>query len=276
MTTYEEQLKISKTTITFVTSLIAGGVAGTSVDIALFPLDTLKTRLQAKQGFIKSGGFSGLYKGIFPVMIGSAPTGIKTKTQCRISERYHSLVHMGAASLAEMVACLIRVPMEVVKQRKQALILNNRDINLRLLYRGYWSTVVRDMPFSLIQFPIWECFKKIWSSNVNREIFPVESAVCGAFAGGISATITTPLDVIKTRIMLAHKNTEASNLKILNVLQDVYNEKGFRGLYAGVGPRVIWITMGGFIFFGAYEKAKTIVTKYLFDPFISNKESIKY
>lgn len=53
----------------------AGGLAGTSVDVALYPLDTLKTRLQARQGFRKSGGFSGLYKGIVPVLIGSAPTG---------------------------------------------------------------------------------------------------------------------------------------------------------------------------------------------------------
>lgn len=41
----------------------------------LHPLDTLKTRLQSKQGFVKSGGFSSLYKGILPVIIGSAPTG---------------------------------------------------------------------------------------------------------------------------------------------------------------------------------------------------------
>lgn len=272
MTTNEERLKVSGTKCTLITSLIAGGLAGTSVDIALFPLDTIKTRLQAKHGFIKSGGFSGLYKGILPVMIGSAPIaslffvtyeGIKSITQCKVPVKYHSFLHMGAASLAEMVACLIRVPIEVVKQRKQALLLNKRDISLTLLYRGYWSTVVRDMPFSLIQFPIWEYFKKVWGSNMNREILPVESAICGAFAGGISATITTPLDVTKTRIMLAHKTTSVSNLKILYILQDVYSEKGFRGLYAGVGPRVIWITLGGFIFFGTYEEAKTIVIKYI-------------
>jgi hypothetical protein len=30
----------------FFTALLAGGCAGTSVDVALFPLDTIKTRLQ--------------------------------------------------------------------------------------------------------------------------------------------------------------------------------------------------------------------------------------
>ncbi|KOC65335.1 S-adenosylmethionine mitochondrial carrier protein, partial [Habropoda laboriosa] len=249
----------------------AGGLAGTSVDVILFPLDTLKTRLQSKQGFIKSGGFSNLYKGLLPVLVGSAPSAslffvtyesLKTVTQCVVPEKYHSFLHMGSASLAEMVACLIRVPVEVIKQRKQALILDIRDINLRMLYCGYWSTILRDMPFSLIQFPIWEHLKKIWSSNMNRDILPVESAVCGAIAGGISATITTPLDVIKTRIMLSNRNENASKLKILYILEDVYTEKGLHGLFAGVGPRVIWITIGGFIFFGTYEVARTIITKY--------------
>ena len=50
-------------------------MAGTSVDILFFPLDTLKTRLQAPQGFVKAGGFQGVYKGLGSVVVGSAPGG---------------------------------------------------------------------------------------------------------------------------------------------------------------------------------------------------------
>ena len=39
----------------------------------LFPLDTVKTRLQAPQGFLKAGGFKGIYKGIGPVMACTGP-----------------------------------------------------------------------------------------------------------------------------------------------------------------------------------------------------------
>lgn len=53
----------------------AGGAAGTSVDLLFFPIDTVKTRLQSPQGFIKAGGFKGIYKGIGSVVVGSAPGG---------------------------------------------------------------------------------------------------------------------------------------------------------------------------------------------------------
>jgi hypothetical protein len=36
----------------------------------LYPLDTLKTRLQSSQGFIKSGGFRGVYNGLNVAMTG--------------------------------------------------------------------------------------------------------------------------------------------------------------------------------------------------------------
>lgn len=128
------------------------------------------------------------------------------------------------------MACLIRVPVEVIKQRKQAFILDQGRSNLRLLYRGYWSTVLRDMPFSLIQFPIWEYFKKTWADYVQRNIFPIEGAICGAFAGSIAAALTTPLDVAKTRIMLFDRKTfDSSKINVSSILAAVYKDKGIPG-----------------------------------------------
>jgi solute carrier family 25 (mitochondrial S-adenosylmethionine transporter), member 26 len=46
-----------------------------TVDLCLYPLDTVKTRMQAPGGFFKSGGFKGIYRGIGAVAIGSVPGG---------------------------------------------------------------------------------------------------------------------------------------------------------------------------------------------------------
>lgn len=54
-------------------------MAGTAVDLLFFPIDTVKTRLQSAQGFVKAGGFRGIYKGVGSVVVGSAPGGMHGK-----------------------------------------------------------------------------------------------------------------------------------------------------------------------------------------------------
>lgn len=49
------------------------------VDLTLFPLDTMKTRLQSQQGFYKAGGFRGIYAGVPSAAIGSFPNGKKVR-----------------------------------------------------------------------------------------------------------------------------------------------------------------------------------------------------
>lgn len=41
---------------------LCGATAGLAVDLGLYPLDTIKTRLQSKQGFIAAGGLRNIYK----------------------------------------------------------------------------------------------------------------------------------------------------------------------------------------------------------------------
>ena len=41
-----------------------------AVDLILFPLDTIKTRLQSATGFTRSGGLSSIYSGIASTLIG--------------------------------------------------------------------------------------------------------------------------------------------------------------------------------------------------------------
>jgi solute carrier family 25 (mitochondrial S-adenosylmethionine transporter), member 26 len=63
----------TSSSVAFLTALIAGGMAGTTVDVALFPIDTIKTRLQSPQGFLAAGGFRGIYQGLGAAAVGSAP-----------------------------------------------------------------------------------------------------------------------------------------------------------------------------------------------------------
>ena len=159
-----------------------------------------------------------------------------------------------ASSSAEVIACTIRVPVEVIKQRMQVGIY--RDMNVISvfykilksegpsgLYKGFTATIKREIPFSAIQFPIYETLKSNFAGDDR-----IKMALCGSIAGGTTALLTTPLDVIKTRTMLNSSNQADPTLR------NVWTEGRVRSLFAGAIPRVLWVSIGGFVFFGVYEK----------------------
>lgn len=70
-------------------TLLAGAFAGLVVDTSLYPVDTIKSRLQSKQGFSKAGGFSHLYRGLPPVLAGSLPNGKYKLVNSPTTQSYH-------------------------------------------------------------------------------------------------------------------------------------------------------------------------------------------
>ncbi|QSZ35909.1 hypothetical protein DSL72_007031 [Monilinia vaccinii-corymbosi] len=267
----------------FTPALLAGALAGTTVDLTLFPLDTLKTRLQSSVGFLASGGFTGVYRGVGSAIIGSAPgaalffcTYEATKTAlarrrdasgAHVSARGSVIEHMVAASLGEVAACAVRVPTEVIKQRAQAGQYSSSLLTLqailgqykhigitgvwRELYRGWSVTIMREVPFTIIQFPLWESMKAYRKRGSGRDtVSAVESGLMGSLAGAVAAGATTPLDVLKTRMMLGK---EKKPMRVL--LKEIIARDGPKAFFAGIGPRVMWISIGGAIFLGSYQWA---------------------
>jgi solute carrier family 25 S-adenosylmethionine transporter 26 len=64
----------------------------------------------------------------------------------------------------------------------------------------------------------------------------------------VAAAVTTPLDVLKTRVMLS---TERQ--RVWDVVSGILRQHGVRPFFAGIGPRVMWISIGGAVFLGSYQ-----------------------
>lgn len=256
--------------------LLSGAFAGLAVDLSLFPLDTIKTRLQAKGGFFANGGFRGIYNGMGSIAAGSAPGAalfFLTYEACKKNLPVHNdtMLAIISGSIAESLACLVRTPTEVVKQRAQTTLSTSswRILQSILttdgvagLYRGFGGTLAREIPFVAIQFPLWEALKRAAVRERGASLphpleaaavpaSPAEAAICGALAGGIAAALTTPLDVVKTRLMLA-------KVKVgwFTMFNTILREEGVGAFAKGMAPRVGWISIGGFVFLGGYSFAK--------------------
>jgi solute carrier family 25 S-adenosylmethionine transporter 26 len=146
----------------------------------------------------------------------------------------------------------------------------------RGLYQGFGITTMREIPFTSLQFPLYEFLKRQLSIRVARkQLYAHEAAMCGCIAGGVAAALTTPLDVLKTRVMLdlrvrylflcslpapepdfiAQNTSQNATPALLEWARMIYAEEGLKTLFAGVVPRTLWISAGGAVFLGVYEWA---------------------
>ncbi|SIO73307.1 Mitochondrial carrier protein [Babesia microti strain RI] len=275
-------------------NLISGGFAGVFVDILLYPLDTLKTRSQVKFGvkFNKSQNFifsnfgpnsKGLYSGLSVILSGSFPSSAAYYAVYEISKHslaHYSLdgikpflpltlVHVLSTSIAEISNSLIRTPFEVIKQQMQAGMHSTVKDSIKFIYKrqgykgfyvGLGSVLLREIPFDGIQFVLWERSKTcilLQPFYEDKKSYVATSAITGGLAGGIAGILTTPIDVIKTRMMTQDKIVYKNSISCMRAL---IKEEGCGVLCRGMGFRAVWLTLSGLLFFGSLETAKLALT----------------
>ncbi|CAK9009339.1 unnamed protein product [Durusdinium trenchii] len=178
-------------------SFSCGLLAGVAVDVPLHPLDTLKTRVQSREGFWPAGGYRNLWSGLSAVLAvslpGSALFFVLYESSRHFLERripvaqHDKSIAMSrdavAASVADVGACVVRVPCEVLKQRMQALgpcgvalsftqtVSKVWEEGVRGFFAGFAATAMREVPFALIQMPLFEELKHNhpWAARAQRE-----------------------------------------------------------------------------------------------------------
>ncbi|CAN1842440.1 S-adenosylmethionine carrier 1, chloroplastic/mitochondrial, partial [Linum perenne] len=182
--------------------VIAGGAAGVVVETALYPIDTIKTRLQAARG----GGkivWKGLYSGLAGNIAGVLPASalfvgvyepVKQKLLQVVPENFSAFAHLTAGAIGGLAASFVRVPTEVVKQRMQTGQFSSAPSAVRLivakegfkgLYAGFGAFLLRDLPFDALQFCIYEQIRIGYKAAARRDLNDAENAVIGAFAGNV-------------------------------------------------------------------------------------------
>ncbi|XMA11144.1 hypothetical protein WAI453_003935 [Rhynchosporium graminicola] len=316
--------------------LLAGGFAAFTVDLLVYPLDTLKTRYQSpdykklyhdasKNAINRKVLFRGLYQGVGPVILVTIPSSGAFFTTYEAVKSGLSkvstsssgatlipqpIINSAASSIAELVSCFILTPAEVLKQNAQmirrpasgsaAQIAFQPSVTLQALkqfnkpsqlFRGYTALAARNLPFTAMQFPMFEHLKesiKVYRKDKGSLTGSLmETAMITAFsagsAGSVAAVITTPVDVVKTRIMLsaAAENSEEEAKKAvekakkegqsldklakmkggtkksgLTVAREVWIENGTKGLFRGGLLRAAWTALGSGLYLGVYESGR--------------------
>jgi hypothetical protein len=272
-----------------------GGIAGAFTYACLHPLDTIKTKMQAKGASqiykntldavsktFTTNGILGFYSGFSAVVVGSTASSAIYFGSCEFGKSFLSkqncpkiLIPPISGALGNVLSSAIMVPKELITQRMQTgakgrsyqvLINILQNEGVLGLYRGYSATLLRNLPAGVLSYSSFEYLKLAVMKSTNKNhLEPIQSVICGALAGAISASITTPLDVVKTRLMTQARNEAVGKVAtvmyggVKDTIGEILKEEGLVGFTRGMGPRVLHSACFSALGYFAFETARIAI-----------------
>lgn len=270
--------------------LVAGAVASGMAVASMHPMDTLKTVIQsagnsakkrnvfsALSSEVRTGGVGALYKGFSMSVGGQMPAGaikfaaFETLTQFAAKampkKAGSAVVDFSCAALAFVCCSVVLVPAELMKQRLQAGMYPGFRAGVRTIlrkegpaaiYTGYGATLLRDVPYTMLEFGLYSQFKKLIRIALNKpKLSSTEEIIIGGVAGGLTGFLTTPLDLAKTRLMTQAGAAGAAQYSgVGDVLMKVARTEGVSGLFKGSAARTAWLIPFTAVYFGVHEASK--------------------
>lgn len=281
----------------------AGAIAGIMEHCVMYPLDSVKTRLQSIANvsnnlgirqtlsrMIETEGFLRPVRGVSVVVAGAGPAhalyfscyeSVKENLIRHTSLQSYQSVAIGLSGcVSTLIHDAIMTPTEVIKQRMQmynspyrsvldCMFKTYRTEGIKAFYRSYTTQLTMNIPFQSIHFLTYEWTQKYL--NPERKYNPKAHMLSGALAGAVAAASTTPLDVCKTLL-----NTQ-QNLKpegLLDAISIVYRVGGPTAYFRGILARVMYQMPATAICWSTYEFFKYFLRN--FYSGISDNNIFKY
>lgn len=250
-----------------------------------------KNSIDCFRKVIANEGFRGLYSGVLPQLVGVAPEkAIKLTVNDLVRGQLTSKtgeIPLWAEILAggsaggcqvvftnplEIVKIRLQVQGEMAKQAdgpgKRSAMWIVRNLGLAGLYKGASACLLRDVPFSAIYFPTYSHLKKnVFGEAPGKKLGILQLLTAGAIAGMPAAYLTTPCDVIKTRLQVEARKGDTNYTGLRHAARTILKEEGFRAFFKG-GPARILRSSPQFGFtLAAYEVLQSVL------PFPGSKQT---
>jgi len=122
------------------------------------------------------------------------------------------------------------------------------------LFTGFVPTVLEDIPDMAFKFAAYETLRQVHHQFKGDKASPSEDFAMGAVAGAFAAAATTPLDVVKTNMMV----NAAARPSMAQAARAVLGSSGLPGFFRGVGPRALSNGINSAVFFCFFEALSTV------------------
>lgn len=179
--------------------------------------------------------------------------------------------------MAQLCGSITWVPMDVIKERLQI----EGQLKTGEVYSGSWNAVKQIVtnegvlglyrayvihqfvwaPFNGLYFTTYEKTKGYMSQTYNTS--PEVSNMCAsAMAGTVASVVTSPLDLVKTRLQVMQSNPTVFDYKgPVDCFMKIIKREGVNALFDGVTARVMWLTPRLSIAMTSYEYVKRVLSE---------------
>ncbi|KIM47475.1 hypothetical protein M413DRAFT_439135 [Hebeloma cylindrosporum] len=223
-----------------------------------------KNSLDCAKKILHNEGFIGFYRGLGPQLIGVAPEKaikltVNDLVRSRAMDPETGRIKIGwelvAGGMAGGSQVVFTNPLEIVKIRLQVqgeaakiegaipkgAVHIIRQLGILGLYKGSTACLLRDIPFSAIYFTAYSHLKTdVFQEGYNgKRLSFLETLAAAGIAGMPAAYLTTPADVIKTRLQVEARKGQTNYAGLRDAFVKIYREEGFRALFKGGPARVI-------------------------------------
>ncbi|KAM7411817.1 hypothetical protein PAMA_021680 [Pampus argenteus] len=203
--------------LTVLKEMMAGCCAGMCQVIVTTPMEMLKIQLQ-------DAGRLAAQQRVMPSVVTALKMG---GTSAVLSRSYN-------ASPASQV---IRVSATQITRE----LLRTKGVTG--LYRGLGATLMRDIPFSVVYFPLFAHLHQLGQHSSENPTVPFYwSFMSGCLAGSVAAVTVSPCDVVKTRLQSLKKgaNEETYN-GVVDCVRKIMRKEGPKAFLKGASCRALVI-----------------------------------
>ncbi|XP_028854855.1 mitochondrial glutamate carrier 1-like [Denticeps clupeoides] len=113
---------------------------------------------------------------------------------------------------------------------------------IRGLYKGLGATLMRDVPFSIVYFPLFANMNKFGKPSPEEPAPFYWNFLSGCAAGSTAAVAVNPCDVVKTRLQSLSKGANEESYKgVVDCVTKIMQREGPSAFLKGAGCRALVI-----------------------------------
>jgi solute carrier family 25 carnitine/acylcarnitine transporter 20/29 len=162
----------------------------------------------------------------------------------------------------ELIKCNQQINFQGKTKKENRFIKKTQHIyrlnGLSGFYKGFWSTVNRDILSYGMYFLTYYAFKDYFKKKYF-EFKSIHEAIAGASAGVIVWAVTYPFDTVKTIIQTAPLRSRTR--KQFHVLKELWSQGGIQQLYRGATPSLLYSATFSAFMFVFFELSKNTLSK---------------